>query len=154
MNKREACERWVWGNFSMIPVTLLQKAYGEDWEAISVLAPTYEAVKQEWLAEHGEEYKDEPEYWIEDVIQEACDEQAPLFPMWGYVFVPAYAFEASWFEDYADDVARCGFTVYETDEIGVYLGIQGAGYDFRQAHWLPLYDLRGLRWHDEEEKEV
>ena len=70
-------------------------------------------------------------------------------PMWGTVFVPNW--DQDWLRDNAEEVSRLGFIVYETDEIGVYVGINGAGYDFYDAHWLPLYDLRGLQWHDEEE---
>lgn len=29
-------------------------------------------------------------------------------------------------------------------------GIDGAGYDFYEAHWEPLYKARGLHWHSEE----
>lgn len=29
-------------------------------------------------------------------------------------------------------------------------GIDGAGYNFYEAHWLPLYNARGLQWHDTE----
>ena len=29
------------------------------------------------------------------------------------------------------------------------LGIDGAGYDFYDAHWVPLYRLRGFTWHKE-----
>jgi hypothetical protein len=28
------------------------------------------------------------------------------------------------------------------------LGIHGCGYDFHQAHWEPLYDVLGYRWHE------
>jgi len=78
--------------------------------------------------------------WYENV--------GPL-PMWGWVFVPNNGLDADWIEANAKEISELGFTVYQTEEIGVYLGINGAGYDFYDAHWLPLYDLRGLQWHDE-----
>lgn len=30
------------------------------------------------------------------------------------------------------------------------IGIDGAGYDFYEAHWIPLYEARGLHWHEGE----
>lgn len=47
-------------------------------------------------------------------------------------------------------MADCGFRIYESDDFGGYIfGIDGAGYDFYDAHWIPLYKARGLRWHKE-----
>ncbi len=33
----------------------------------------------------------------------------------------------------------------------IVLGINGAGYDFWESHWTPLYDALGYNWHDKEE---
>lgn len=27
-----------------------------------------------------------------------------------------------------------------------------SGYDFYEAHWIPLYEARGLKWHKESEE--
>ena len=40
--------------------------------------------------------------------------------------------------------------VYDSDETGILLGVDGCGYDFYESHWIPLYKKIGLRWHDEE----
>lgn len=40
-------------------------------------------------------------------------------------------------------VADCGFRIYEHDDYGIYLGIDGGGYDFYEAHWIPLYKAAG-----------
>lgn len=47
-------------------------------------------------------------------------------------------------------MADCGFRIYEQEDYGYIFGIDGAGYDFYDEHWCPLYKARGLRWHDEE----
>lgn len=92
-------------------------------------------------------YKNSPDD-IEILAPES--EDVPLFPAWGYVFVPENPLDIEWFyKNYREVSEKCGFIVYETNEIGLYLGIDGAGYDFYQFHWLPLYKLRGLKWHDE-----
>ena len=46
---------------------------------------------------------------------------------------------------------RSGFRIYESEEFGYFFGIDGAGYNFYDSHWIPLYDARGLKWHREEE---
>lgn len=46
-------------------------------------------------------------------------------------------------------MSECGFRIYEHEEFGYFFGIDGMGYDFYEAHWLPLYNKRGLQWHDE-----
>ena len=33
---------------------------------------------------------------------------------------------------------------------GYIFGIDGAGYDFYEDHWIPLYKERGIQWHDKE----
>ena len=45
-------------------------------------------------------------------------------------------------------MSECGFRIFESEEFGYFFGIDGAGYDFYEQHWLPLYKARGLKWHD------
>lgn len=40
-----------------------------------------------------------------------------------------------------------------SEDYGYLIGIDGAGYDFYKAHWLPLYKARGLHWHKEDKEE-
>lgn len=69
-------------------------------------------------------------------------------PMWSMYFMPNASLDARWITDNAEAIARLGFTViYEDGELFA-LGIDGAGYDFYEAHWIPLYGLRGFQWHD------
>ena len=141
----EACRMWL-REFSMIPVALLEKAYPYG-EGIEVLAPTIEQFREEYYKENciGEV--------CEECYSEHCSEQyneeIPFIPMWGWVFAPNSSLDAEWIKRNASKIyEECGIIVYETDEIGVFLGINGAGYDFYETHWLPLYRLRGLKWHE------
>lgn len=86
---------------------------------------------------------------LEDIIIVAPkDEDTPLIPMYGYVFVPEDPTDKKWLEKNAEKIAKkCDVIIYYTDEIGYYIGIDGAGYDFYEAHWVPMYRLRGLEWH-------
>ena len=72
-------------------------------------------------------------------------------PMWGTYFSPDDQVDCQWFQDNAEAVAKLGFTlIYEDGEFFA-LGIDGAGFDFYEAYWIPLYRTRGLKWHDEPE---
>jgi len=76
-------------------------------------------------------------------------------PMWGTMWSFGDSCDDWWLEE--DDGLRkmsdCGFRIYYSDEYGYYYGIDGAGYDFYEYHWVPLYKARGLQWHDPEVEE-
>lgn len=75
-------------------------------------------------------------------------------PMWGTMFVPEMI-DQQWItgeycNSHLQEVADCGFRIFESEDYGLLLGIDGAGYDFFEEHWIPLYKARGLCWHREE----
>lgn len=35
-------------------------------------------------------------------------------------------------------MSQCGFRIFRSEEFGYFFGIDGAGYDFYEAHWIPL----------------
>ena len=48
--------------------------------------------------------------------------------------------------------AQCGFEVYESPQFnGVILAVDGGGYDFVEAHWMPLYMAMEITWHEDKE---
>lgn len=71
-------------------------------------------------------------------------------PMWGWLWSFGDSADDYWLEelDGIKIMSECGFRVYENAEWGYFFGIDGAGYDFYSAHWIPLYKKRGLQWHD------
>ncbi len=82
------------------------------------------------------------------------------FELYEYAFLPMWG-EMWQFKDPIDDfwlkemdgiqvMSDCGFRIYESEEFGYFFGIDGAGYDFYESHWIPLYKKRGLQWHDSE----
>lgn len=75
-----------------------------------------------------------------------------FLPMWGTMWQFGDSCDDYWLSD--DDglqlMSDCGFRIYEHDEWGYFFGIDGAGYDFYEAHWIPAYRKRGLKWHDPE----
>lgn len=64
-----------------------------------------------------------------------------FFPMWGFLWSFKYGFEERYINtpDGLQIMADCGFRIYGSDEWGTFFGIDGAGYDFYEAHRIPLY---------------
>lgn len=80
------------------------------------------------------------------------DEYREFLPMWGTLWAFSDPTDIWWLEE-KDGIAtmsKLGFRIYHHDEWGYFFGIDGAGYDFYEAHWIPLYKARGLHWHKEE----
>jgi hypothetical protein len=46
-----------------------------------------------------------------------------------------------------EEVGDTGIFAFDIDE-EVVLGINGAGYDFYEHHWIPLYEALGYAWYD------
>ena len=74
-----------------------------------------------------------------------------ILPMWGYMWAFDNIWDEEWVsnEDGIEKMSEAGFRIYYNDEFGYFFGIDGAGYDFYEAHWVPLYKQRGLKWHTE-----
>jgi hypothetical protein len=88
-------------------------------------------------------FKDNPED-----LELLAGELDEWLPIWGTMFHPDDPFDEDWIRMNAEQVAEeCGLIVYDAEDIGILLGIDGGGYDFYEVHWIPLYRLRGLRWH-------
>ena len=74
-------------------------------------------------------------------------------PMWGTMWSFGDSCDEHWLDDmYGYDgivaMSQCGFRIFKSYEFGYFFGIDGAGYNFYESHWLPLYKARGLEWHD------
>lgn len=68
-------------------------------------------------------------------------------PMWGTMWL----IDRNYWGKHVQELADSGFTVFDMkDENKLLVGIDGAGYDFFEAHWEPLYDAMGYKWHLQE----
>lgn len=167
MNKKtikDATREWVNG-FNSIPQHLIEKAFKDDidnWlELTTVTSGTYA-----WSNEYQGEYEivsidKENDMAIIDVdgeekeveVDDLYNEFDSWLPMWGTLFT-LESIDEEWIRDNIDKVTNCGFRIFEDQENGdIYLGVDGAGYDFYENHWIPLYKERGLQWHDIEEEQ-
>lgn len=175
MTINEAAHEWV-KEFSALPTDMIAALMEHDpnsWEEVTMpcVGDRVELNEFPETDENGNPYKGnaitgevyrikENDYYVElsdgtGVIVEANDLiilEDDVLPMWGTMWT---------FGDYCDDfwmeekdgiraMSECGFRVYHHEEWGYFFGINGAGYDFYEAHWIPAYKARGLQWHDPE----
>jgi hypothetical protein len=49
---------------------------------------------------------------------------------WGWMFHPECRLDEEWIRENVNEVEECGFIVYDSDETGILLGVDGCGYDF------------------------
>ena len=104
-----------------------------------------------------------PGCWIEELLRLRGTPVA--MPMYGYLFLiddksvdEVVGRKLAEF-DFGTDVERqqlidCGWRVIRSTGLfalpldgRILIGIDGVGYDFFQAHWEPLYDFLGYKWH-------
>lgn len=79
-------------------------------------------------------------------------ERYDSLPMWGTMWSFGNSLDDEWLSNYGGVklMSECGFRIFHSEKFGYFFGIDGAGYDFYEAHWIPLYEARGLHWHEEE----
>lgn len=162
----EACREWV-NTFNQVPQQVLEKliSYGDYIEELTPPS-LYDRVyiyAGEHAGEHGEivetNYDGEDNLyrvkldWEEDtesVISSDCFEveRDGFFPMWSTMWTFGSNFDEDYARDHLQEMADCGFRIYEQEDYGLLFGIDGAGYSFFDEHWIPLYKAFGLRWHE------
>ena len=161
MTLNEAVHEWV-NSFNAIPQRMIEKLMEYDtddtWEEITkptVGSRVYtDCDEGEVIDMDGDDYIVETDDGEKVTVSE--DEITLAFdsslPMWGTMWSFDDMCDDYWVEeqDGLQKLSDCGFRVYRSEEYGIFFGIDGAGYDFYQAHWIPLYEARGLHWHDEE----
>jgi len=72
---------------------------------------------------------------------------------------PVHAWPGAWSTGFwttnsrvREKASECGFLVYEPQDFnGIVLFVDGAGYDFYDQHWIPLYLALGYTWHEQAE---
>lgn len=143
----DTCEE----EFSQEEIDTLEENGFYDSVGNNICPTCFEKEKQE----HEEDKEDDDdEYTLEDSsayieqVEDNDNYREYGLPMWGWLWNP-HSLDEDWIKDNLEIVADCGFRIYESDEVGVLIGIDGAGYDFYEAHWIPLYKARGLQWHNE-----
>ena len=161
----DATREWV-KSFNAFPLAMIEKLFNidtDDWHEITPISKYCKV----WSNKHQEmgevieiiKDEDENEFFkvkldngeeVETTEADISREDYSFFPMWGTMWQFGDSCDDWWLEE--DNglklMARCGFRIYESEEFGYFFGIDGAGYDFYEEHWIPLYKARGLQWHN------
>jgi hypothetical protein len=164
-SKIEATRAWV-SEFDRIPYSIIEKLLKNNIDELSEVTPPVvgDRVYCFDCHEYGEIITaTEEEITVEldngDELTTSADEvevqRDDFLPMWGTLWAFSDNCDNYWLEDLGglQAMANCGFRIYEQEDYTYIFGIDGAGYDFYEAHWLPLYEARGLKWHKEAEEE-
>lgn len=162
---RGAAERWV-HEMNAIPTGMIEKmmeADIDDWREVTLPSVGDQVYADSYgLGEVAEVISTEDgvvlvvdldvprSEQVEIPADEVEIERLELLPMWGTMWSFGDSADDWWLEDGngIEIMSKCGFRIYESDEFGYFFGIDGAGYSFYDAHWIPLYKARGLQWHD------
>ena len=163
--KRDAAEAWV-REMNAFPQAMIQKlmeADFDDWNEVTAPSIGDRVFVFDYEGE-GEiiDVDEDGDFIIrmDDecvTIDRAADKfdvlRDDVLPMWGTMWQFGDQCDDWWLEemDGIRIMSECGFRIYESEEFGYFFGIDGAGYSFYEAHWIPLYERRGLHWHKEEE---
>lgn len=141
-------------SFSDIPTTLIQRAFKDDPEDLELVATRRKrssCCDDEDATRHAEDDEHDEDFYTCPSCERECEvyaEGPDDWPaMWGTIFSPGDPMDRYWIENNAELVGECGFVVYTSDETEILLAVDGAGYDFYEAHWTPLYRARGFTWH-------
>lgn len=166
-NKREAAEFWV-REFNAIDegmISALICQNPDDWYEVT-LPRVGDRVYVAWLVGDSTTHEGEISsvgdgvYIVE--LDDGCEASLTQdefevirdyeLPIWGTMWSFGDKLDDWWLEekDGLRAMSDCGLRVYKSEEFGYFFGIDGAGYDFFESHWIPLYEARGLHWHDEE----
>lgn len=164
---KEATERWV-NEFNSFPYGIIEKIINADIDEWYELTPiTYGCTV--WSNEYQDSAEVEEIFKNEDgekiikiklhhngeIVETDEDditkEDDGGLPMWGTIWQFSDSADSWWIEQEENRqlMADCGFRIYKHEDFGYFFGIDGCGYDFYDAHWIPLYKVRGLQWHKE-----
>ena len=169
---KEACQLWVERDMNQVPMSVVEKLMRvSDYSDITEITPPAEydhigIFSGDYAGEDGEIVRcvGDDEYIVEldsskypdpvTVFEDEFEVQRDDgLPMWGTMWEFKDMCDEQWLENNLQAVANCGFRIYESEDYGYLIGIDGAGYDFYEAHFLPLYKARGLHWHKEDNEE-
>jgi len=133
------------GDFNDIRLDNVQKIFPNWFENALTVEPTYQD-----LSDEGYNSKEMTENEIEEAKNELMDRQREI--MWSTLFEAKDNTIKDWIlENYEKIITEAGFTIIDLSkenegeyETGIFLGVNGAGYDFYEAHWIPLYKIFGV----------
>lgn len=84
--------------------------------------------------------KYEPDEWNEVTVSQKELYNADELPIWGTMWSMGNSLDESWLNSKTglNAISKCGFRIFEHKDFGYFFGIDGAGYDFYEEHWIPV----------------
>lgn len=142
-------------------IATLMKVNADDWQEVTMpcigdRVYVYDKGEGEVVEINGDTYMVD---FYDEVMNYHLDELEVLhydgLPMWGTMWSFGDSIDEWWLENKngLKLMSECGFRIYHSEKYGYFFGIDGAGYDFYEAHWIPLYKARGLKWHENDDEE-
>ena len=140
-------------DFNEIKLENLQSVNQNWFEDVISTEPRMEDIKDhfgESSLSDAKFKKQHSESEIEDAKQELMDEQREI--MWGTLFEAKDTMLAEKIKENSEALINdAGITIVDMSnsdkadsyQTGVFLGINGAGYDFYEQHWVPMYRIFG-----------
>ena len=133
------------GDFNDIRLDNVQKIFPNWFENALTVEPTNQDLK-----DSGYNSKEMTENEIDEAKNELMDQQREI--MWSTLFEAKDNTIKDWILENSDKIIKeAGFTIIDLSrenegeyETGVFLGVNGMGYDFFDAHWIPLYKILGV----------
>ena len=143
-NDLDLVKRRVNEDFNDIRLENVQKIFPNWFEDTLTVEPTDEEV----LDNYNKKSMSEDELF--EAKMEMMDTQREV--MWGTLFEAKSSYISDAILEASDEIiTQAGFTIIDLSrenegefETGVFLGVNGMGYDFYDAHWIPLYKIFGL----------
>lgn len=158
----EATQYWVY-SFNAIPTAMIARLMTnspEEWTEVTM--PTFGDTVYVYdedsngtitaQVENGYEILLDNGKAITATVDDFTLVQNNILPCWGTMWSFGDSLDENWLENGGGlkALSEYGFRVFYHEDFGYYFGIDGAGYDFYEEHWIPLYTARGLQWHNQE----
>ena len=133
------------GDFNDIRLDNVQKIFPYWFENTLTVETTDQDLK-----DGGYNPKDMTENDLDEAKNELIDQQREV--IWSTLFEAKDNTIKDWIlENYDKIITKAGFTIIDLSkenegeyETGIFLGVNGTGYDFYEAHWIPLYKIFGV----------
>lgn len=168
MNVNDEASKWV-GTFNSYPKDMIEELMDlrpEEWREVTTphkgdrvhvsLPLTCNEGEIEDIYEDGKYHIELDNNSYIDAEKEDIEvERDSRLPMWGTMWSFTEIGDKYWMKKYDGirKMSKCGFRVYIRGEWGYFFGIDGAGYNFYDKHWIPAYEARRQSEEDEEQEE-
>ena len=137
-------------DFNQIQLDVVEKYY--DYMLFEYIpAPSFKILCDEWLDNSSELYFKRKTPAVYELLEQEHEseifenfQESEHYPVWNTLFEAKDRFLSEKLDEMVDELYEIGIGVISPkNSLNTMLFITGAGYDFYQAHWIPMYQLLG-----------